>query len=40
VDDAPLAPQPGLNETIDGYSAKDGEVEFQIPAATAGARCR
>ena len=37
VDDAPLAPQPGLNETIDGYSAKDGEVEFQIDPSTTSA---
>ena len=37
VDDAPLAPQSGLNETIDGYSAKDGELEFQVDPATASA---
>lgn len=30
VDDAPMAPKDGLNELVDGYSAKDGEVIFEI----------
>jgi hypothetical protein len=30
VDDVPMAPSNNLNELVDGYSAKDGEVAFQL----------
>ena len=35
VDDAPVAPQDGPNEVIDGFSAKDGEVAFEVDRSAA-----
>jgi hypothetical protein len=33
VDDVPRAPTNLLNEVVDGESAKEGDVIFEVPAA-------
>jgi hypothetical protein len=40
VDDAPMAPEGGLNELVPGEAAKEGDVIFAISRGTAGARLK